>query len=319
MGNLFRGVGQAVGGVATPGDEIEADVALTDAINESTAASQCPVSCFRVLHLNPARLKVLKSPFHNVRSDHVALAPYRINSKRFGDEADRSISVSSALSLNHTDAIKFLSMKVLMQISPAQLVSNFLECKFAKNSVRYTLDHFHLPMSVDRTVVTELITDMINSEAYPGPCLTFAASSFCTKDHVHELKALVDHGAINEVVPSRYQLSPLGFDHVISEGHCHEFRRVLERRADKSIVDLTGWELLDELERDSWAGKPRTGQRLKPLPTSGDLSPDAKVWYFNGSKLDVALPYLACLLSRPSLAAKGDSLHICVAAQNHNF
>ena len=314
MGDVFCGAAPAVGGVGSSGFELESDVALTDAINESTAASQCPVSCFRVLHLNPARLKVLKTPFHNVRPDHVALAPYRINSKRFGDEAERSISVSSAVSLNKSDSIKFLSLKVLMQMSPAELKANFLECTFAKDYLRYTLDRFPLPPSLDRSVVTELVTDLINSEAYPGPWLMFAASTYYTRDHVDELRALVDPKLIEEVAPSRYQLTALGFEHVIMEVACHKFKRVLERRADKSIEDLTAWEILADLEQDNWVGKPRTGQRLKSLPTSGELSSEQKVWYFNGAKLAVVLPYLACLLSRPALAAKGVSLCVIVVA-----
>ena len=77
------------------------DVTLDNVTNRATAASQCPFSCLRVLHLNPARLKVLKTPYHNVREDHVALAPYRINTRQFGETSQRSIAVSSGLSVDN--------------------------------------------------------------------------------------------------------------------------------------------------------------------------------------------------------------------------
>ena len=64
--------GKKLGRIRGKTSDVDSDVPLDDATNLASAALRCPASVFRIVHLNPSRLKVLKTPFHNVRGDHVA-------------------------------------------------------------------------------------------------------------------------------------------------------------------------------------------------------------------------------------------------------
>ena len=281
---------------------ITSDETLDFATNESTAASQCPVSCFRVLHLNPFRAKLLKTPFDKIRSDHVAVAPYRINARSLDDE---SLAVSSTLSYDVTAPIKFLSLSVLLQISPESLVDNFLECKFKKDHLIYKFERHPLPPSIHEPEMVQFLTALFNAEAYPGPWQTYTLDPARDALLADRIDILLAERLLERPMAQRYQLTQLGYSHIAMQGTCSEFTKVLERKSGKAIEDYTTWEFIDKLCNEGWTAHPAPRGKLVAIPTTSDLDEHQRKLFFDPKRLTVVRPYLACIATRHLLAGRG--------------
>lgn len=97
------------------------DVALSVSSAVHTTISQCALHVFRVFNLTPSRAKVVKTVSNRLRKDHIAIANYHISARscptaQTGDSAPQRIAVESALALDPTEPVKFMSLETLLNV-----------------------------------------------------------------------------------------------------------------------------------------------------------------------------------------------------------
>ena len=159
--------------------------------DEKTSVGQCPVHCFRMLHFNPARLKVAKTPMLHIRSDHIAIAPYQVTARR-SDETGFQIAVASRVSLDAAAPVRFLSLDHLLNIEVVDLRKNFNQCGLAK-AIGYHFSGVSMPDIAMGATARMLITKFTNAEAFPGPNLSLILATAELNDEVTSiLKSSMD-------------------------------------------------------------------------------------------------------------------------------
>ena len=147
------------------------------------------------------------------------------------------------------------------------------------------------------------VSKLVNAAAYPGPYAVFILPSDIDLGLVNCFDQLCDVGIVVRLAPTSFQLSMLGFQHVVHYRRCQHFQPVLEVRAIAASA-WTTYELMSHLMLEDWTILPEAGRKPVPLKLE-NAKPEHKKVYFNKVGLDVNRSYLQCLVQLDELRTRG--------------
>ena len=160
----------------------------------------------------------------------------------------------------------------------------------------------------------EVVTALVNAEAYPGPSATLSTPDSTTLAWMSRLQGLALEGLVREQPPGQWQITLEGAQHLKVSRTIMSCDRALVPRRGVAIADRRTWELIIMLEADQWKCLPAPKKKsLKPIMLQDDIPVDDRFFYFNRGKLDISCDYLRCLLGWKMIRDRGFVFRLSVS------
>ena len=124
----------------------------------------CSKLFVRLLHTAPKRQKVAETPISSLRHDHVAVSVSKV------DDLDADTGYAVLASDRNGDplgVVKLLSLESFLTIGSVRLHDNFASASLDPRTC-YSFHGTHLPSFVHTKSGRQLITEMVQADAYPG-------------------------------------------------------------------------------------------------------------------------------------------------------
>ena len=288
------------------GGRLKADVAMDDEVRTIEKVECTPFLVFRLLHLNTIVQKSMNE-LSSMRQDHMAVAVYDVH---YVDFQQSKLSVMSQVEKGVTDMsnVRLLSMDGFLKAGWLPIAKDLLQCSPSTN-VRYCFVDVVLPQEAKGQIHCDVVTDLVNAEAFPGPCGTMEFNETTrTSEFIACLVAFKELGLVVEILKNRFQITEDGYGRLrqlVDSKEGEKFTRVMQPRVHLPMQQWSHWELIFNLHCHGWQACPSDGRQHPAISCTRELNEDEKVWYFNRTKLDVPAYYLICLSSFPMLAAEG--------------
>ena len=274
---------------------MDEDVDLTQMMVKFS--DKCRHAVFRVLALHPKRRRIFTTASNTLRSDHVAVAMYKIDAR---DASTRSFNISSS---NDSGDVRMLGAQTLLEIGSEALKPSVLKCQVSQDGV-YHFSGVVLPPCCQSMLAWKLLTVIVSCGAYPGPDAIWQCSPRISDDELEVLDAYRCAELISLMRQGGYRLTDRGLSYLKRSRQTHGYKRVFQRRDHLSIEGMTTWEILDWLKESGWKVLPMPWrQAVEPLMLEEGRQMVGTV-YFN-SKFEVAHDYVLVLARNGRLADKG--------------
>ena len=155
----------------------------------------------------------------------------------------------------------------------------------------------------------EVITALVNAEAYPGPGGALVLSEYSKASWTARLEMLANAKFVQEHPKDHWSITEYGAAHLRVSRSILGCERVLLPRPNVAVENLTTWELLTLLEADGWKCLPAPVRRsLAPIKLDEDIPMEERIVYCNRKKLDISADYLRCMLTWQAIRDRGVSL-----------
>ena len=264
---------------------------------------------FRIVHASPSNQKIFRNPNCSLRADHVAIANYRVKEVTIGEST--SMEVEGAMHGIVDEGVRLLGLQQFLGAGVQRLCKEFLK-GVPSSSSSYWFSGVSLPEVARSRKAVQLVTDMINSDAFPGPNCLFHLGVLDPEERLTIMDIYAQESLVQvfaSTVGKGYQITDVGASKLRYGTKVDKFEPALLPRQGLAIDDYTTWEYLWVLRSHGWKGLPAVGRMPKTL-TLKDAVPDAeRLFYYNSNKLDLAHSYLQCLVDMPKVGVK--RLHIC--------
>ena len=295
----------------------DAEVAIKNKMNTSKThsinvkappeASPGGLQVFRLLHTSPKLQKTMRSPAATLRGDHVAIAMASMESRC---KETRSLTLSGD---RHSSGIgvRVLGLADFLEVGSKNLKARFVRCVVAPE-VEYNVHGCSLPSLCHSAQGRSLLTSIMESNAVPGANVFFPNEK--SRQQIPDIDEIIGHfkaaGVLQDAgVENSVQLSSRGLEVLHYSRRCTDFIRFFQRRAGIAIVNLTQWELIDNLVEHGWQLQAlELKKRYPPLPLTGnldDLNAEQKVVMYHPANLELGRSYLQCLNSLEKIKQRG--------------
>ena len=307
--DVIRGVAST-----TLGSTMSMTAALPDLVDDSTLVSppewirlnSCAMLCFRVVHLNPAAQKLIKPAACTLRQDHVAIVPYTVTDRC---AATGSLTITSSFSLGGTFGARVFSLETFLKAGTVAMATSFTRLRLCTQPSYMIVppEDEKVGDKVPRFRVQQVVTDLVNSSAYPGPWgIYYLPDTEGTSPKLLCLALMLQEGWVERLGTSRYRMTQKGFDNLVTTQKTVNCTRVLEPRSEIALCDCTTHELLCKLRDQGWSCKMWARQwSRKIVVIPGNVQDDQKLVFFNSKTLDVGKSYLEVLLRFDELHSRG--------------
>ena len=201
--------------------------------------------------------------------------------------------------------IHTIGLKQLLNLGPDCLLKTFVKCQVSPHMV-YSFKGCALAELLHYATTRDVITALVNAEAYPGPDGDLVTSDHTALAWLPRLQLLAREGLVREHPSHHWRISDAGasklhFSRAIAGSEC-----VLLPRRDVPLADRTTWELLMLLAAEQWQCLPAPRRKSLPAIKLGvDIPIDERRFYFNRAKLDISADYLRCLLDWKMIRDRG--------------
>ena len=273
-----------------------------DFVEQHGSLDNAPVQVFKLFHAAPKRQASLNTVVSGLRSDHVAICAYNITDKLRGP--GREIDIQGQHLEGNMSAVKVLSLDNFITYGALDLKKEMGACG-GTAEVRYSFRGVALPSLAHEHEACKVLTELVNSGAYPPILNTFHVTDETTDVQMQALNEFEKAGLATELRILEWQLTQRGTECLQWERRLTDFKKFFVPRS-VPIKDWTTWELQNHLEENKWRMMPFVKRKTPPpLCIKDKLSAEDKVFYCYGNRFELNRTYLECLATVPQLRAKG--------------
>ena len=262
-----------------------------------------PSVVFRVQHINPSNAKLLRCPTNMLRSDHVAIFPYNVDSRLWN--TDRKLVVTSDFQRGEEAASFVLSLSSFLEMGFEKVMSSFVVMNTCDETMYSVPRKYVLACKASLADIRKVITVLVNAGAYAGAWAIFLLDPQGPERFKLTLEALRQHGVVVSLGENRFQISVFHSSVlqtcIVTEGAS----RVLDVRPHLALLDRSHHEMLQLLQDAGFKLKPFHGKRALPPLMLKDIKDEDKVCFFNKTHLDLSKVYVECLCSLDVLVSRG--------------